>query len=61
MTNRQLEEKLQHLTTYYGPMPDDNAVDPDFYAKKPVPHPTTRTIKDIIKLIPRIRSQKRQK
>jgi len=57
-TITELEESLRPYTVYLGPMPESTSTDTDFYAKKPVPHPTARTIRDIAKLVPRIKAQK---
>ena len=50
----ELENLLHEYAVYTGPIPDETDHDSEFYAKKPIPHPALKTIKDFLKLFPRI-------
>lgn len=45
---------LNEHVVYTGPMPTSDDVDAAYYAKKPVPHPVWFTVRDILKLFPRL-------
>lgn len=49
-----LEQLLHPFAIYTGPMPSDGEFDAVYYAKKPIPHPTLTTLRDIFKLLPRL-------
>ena len=44
---------LKPYVVYYGPMPAPDDYDESFYAKNPTPHPTMKTLRDMLKLLPR--------
>lgn len=49
-----LENLLEDHAVYLGPMPEGDSFDSDFYAEKPVAHPTLTTLRDFFRLIPRL-------
>lgn len=46
---------LEPYTVYEGLMPQTGAYDADFYAKRPLSHPTLTSVKCILDLVPRIK------
>ena len=52
----ELESILHKYVVYTGPIPSENTFDTEFYADKPTSHPTFKTIRDFLKLFPRIRA-----
>ena len=49
-----IEQLLRPYTIYTGPLPHADEFDAEYYAKKPVPHPTAATVSAIMKLFQRI-------
>lgn len=45
---------LRRFVVYTGPMPTVEEADSAYYAKKPTPHPVLTTLRDILKLVPRV-------
>lgn len=52
-----VERLLRPFAIYTGPMPASGEYDTVYYAKKPIPHPILTTLRDICKLIPRLKMQ----
>ena len=50
-----LKNVLSEYIIYTGPMPEGNMEDPAFFAKRPVRFPAWVTVRDICKLLPRMR------
>lgn len=48
-------QMLEPYIVYQGAMPEPEDFDEAYYAKKPVPHPVYTTLKDMLKLIPRLK------
>ncbi len=49
----QVAQMLLPYSIYEGSMPEGN-YDAEFYAKRPVPHPLFTTLRDMLKLLPRL-------
>ena len=49
-----LQEKLKDYINYTGPIPQAESYDIDFYADKPTTHPSAKTVRDFLRLFPRI-------
>ncbi len=49
-----LYKLLQPHVQYTGQIPDATATDPLFFAKKPVPYPTLTTLRELLKILPRL-------
>ena len=49
-----LEGKLRKFAIYTGPIPTTDNYDEDFYSKQPTRYPMLKTIRDFLRLIPRI-------
>lgn len=47
---------LKPFIIYSGSMPEPDSFDENYYAKKPVPHPTLTTLRDMLKLLPRLKA-----
>lgn len=52
---RDVLEFLEPYTLYEGPMPQQSEFDADFFAKRPIPHPTITSAKCILQLVPRLK------
>lgn len=46
---------LKPFMIYNGPMPVPDSYDAAYYAEKPVPHPIYATLRDMFKLLPRLK------
>lgn len=46
---------LEPYTLYEGPMPQNSEYDAEFFAERPVPHPTLTSVKCFFDLVPRIK------
>lgn len=53
-TTGDLLHMLHRFVVYTGPMHTVEEADSAYYAKKPTPHPVFSTLRDILKLIPRL-------
>lgn len=47
---------LEPFVVYSGVMPAPDSFDEAYYAKKPVPHPIYSTLRDMVKLLPRLKN-----
>lgn len=47
---------LAAYIVYSGTMPEPDSFDESYYAKKPVPHPMLTTLRDMLKLLPRLKA-----
>lgn len=49
-----VEQLLRPYAVYTGPMPAGREFDTAYYARKPVPYPTLTTLRELLKLLPRL-------
>lgn len=49
-----LHAVIRSYSVFTGQMPAHGSADPDFFARKPVPHPVLTTLREICKLLPRL-------
>ena len=54
----QLAKHLEPYVIYQGTVPKAQCEDPDFFSRKPIPHPIYSSIRSITALIPRMLSHK---
>lgn len=52
----EVEQLLRPYTVYTGPMPAPPEFDHQYYASKPVPHPTAATVSAFVTLLKRLRT-----
>ena len=51
-----IRKLLKPYVVYYGAMPAPDDFDEKFYAEKPLDHPTLVTLRDMLKLVPRLKT-----
>ncbi|MBQ8797260.1 MAG: hypothetical protein IJZ56_03600 [Oscillospiraceae bacterium] len=51
-----IQTLLAPYIVYSGAMPEPEGFDEEYYAEKPVPHPTLTTLREMLKLLPRLKT-----